>query len=54
MLEGNFSQDKFLNLPATNWRLSNDVNPVGPLSVTGIHLVDRSPFSANRPTCRHD
>lgn len=42
MLEGNFSQDKFLNLPADNWRLSNDLNPVGPLSATGVHLVDLS------------
>ncbi|MFX8712061.1 hypothetical protein ABTM46_19135, partial [Acinetobacter baumannii] len=40
VLEGNFSQDKFLNLPPDNWRLSNTENPVGPLSATGIHLVD--------------
>jgi predicted dehydrogenase len=42
LLEGNFSQDKFLKLPADNWRLSNDANPTGPLSATGIHLVDLS------------
>jgi predicted dehydrogenase len=42
LLEGNFSQDKFLKLPADNWRLSNIVNPVGPLSATGIHMVDLS------------
>lgn len=39
-LEGNFSQDKFLALPPDNWRLSRTEAPVGPLSATGIHLVD--------------
>jgi predicted dehydrogenase len=38
--EGNFSQDKFLALPPDNWRLSSVEAPVGPLSATGIHLVD--------------
>ena len=42
LIEGNFSQDKFLNLPADNWRLSAKDAPVGPLSATGIHLVDLS------------
>ena len=41
-VEGNFSQDKFLALPADNWRLSAVDAPVGPLSATGIHLVDLS------------
>jgi predicted dehydrogenase len=40
MFEGNFSQDKFLALPPDNWRLSSVEAPVGPLSATGIHLVD--------------
>jgi predicted dehydrogenase len=40
VFEGNFSQDKFLALPADNWRLSSTEAPVGPLSATGIHLVD--------------
>lgn len=40
VVEGNFSQDKFLDLPSTNWRLSAQDAPVGPLSATGIHLVD--------------
>ncbi len=40
VMEGNFSQDKFLDLPADNWRLSEIEAPVGPLSATGIHLVD--------------
>jgi predicted dehydrogenase len=38
--EGNFSQDKFLNLDPGNWRLSATEAPVGPLSATAIHLVD--------------
>jgi len=39
-IEANFSQDKFLALPRDNWRLSNAHAPVGPLTATGIHLVD--------------
>ena len=39
-IEGNFSQDKFFALPPDNWRLSKAHAPCGPLSATGIHLVD--------------
>jgi predicted dehydrogenase len=49
LLEGNFSQDKFLRLPRDNWRLSNAVNPAGPLSATGIHMVDLSIALLGRP-----
>jgi predicted dehydrogenase len=49
LLEGNFSQDKFLKLPRDNWRFSNAVNPVGPLSATGIHMVDLSIALLGRP-----
>ena len=42
LLEANFSQDIFLTLPPDNWRLSATEAPVGPLSATGIHLVDLS------------
>lgn len=49
LLEGNFSQDKFLKLPADNWRLSNADNPAGPLSATGIHMVDLSIAMLGRP-----
>jgi predicted dehydrogenase len=49
LLEGNFSQDKFLKLPADNWRLSAAENPAGPLSATGIHLVDLSIALLGRP-----
>ena len=50
VLEGNFSQDKFLTLPADNWRLSETENPVGPLSATGIHLVDLAIAILGKPT----
>jgi len=49
LLEGNFSQDKFLNLPRDNWRLSNATNPAGPLSATGIHMEDLSIAMLGRP-----
>jgi predicted dehydrogenase len=49
MLEGNFSQDKFLKLPHDNWRLSKTLNPAGPLSATGIHMVDLSIALLGRP-----
>ncbi|MCP2628269.1 Gfo/Idh/MocA family oxidoreductase [Mycolicibacterium smegmatis] len=50
IFEGNFSQDKFLDLPAENWRLSAVEAPVGPLSATGIHLVDLAISILGRPT----
>ena len=50
LLEGNFSQDLFLKLPPDNWRLSKVVNPAGPLSATGIHMVDLSIALLGRPT----
>ena len=39
-IEANFSQDKFLALPADNWRLSPAEAPAGPMTATGIHLLD--------------
>ncbi len=39
-IEANFSQDKFLTLPADNWRLSGAEAPAGPMTATGIHLLD--------------
>ena len=41
-VEANFSQDKFLSLPADNWRLSGTEAPAGPMTATGIHLLDLS------------
>ena len=41
-IEANFSQDKFLSLPADNWRLSSPEAPAGPMTATGIHLLDLS------------
>jgi predicted dehydrogenase len=49
VFEGNFSQDKFLDLDPDNWRLSNAEAPVGPLSATGIHLVDLAISLFGRP-----
>ncbi len=48
-IEGNFSQDKFLALPRDNWRFSPEEAPAGPLSATGIHLVDLSIALLGRP-----
>ena len=39
-IEANFNQNKFFALPPDNWRLSKQHAPVGPLTGTGIHLVD--------------
>ena len=39
-IEANLSQDKFLALPADNWRLSSQEAPAGPLTATGIHMLD--------------
>jgi predicted dehydrogenase len=41
-VEANFSQDKFLSLAADNWRLSGVEAPAGPMTATGIHLLDLS------------
>ena len=41
-VEANFSQDKFLTLAADNWRLSGREAPAGPMTATGIHLLDLS------------
>ncbi|MFC5496268.1 Gfo/Idh/MocA family protein [Caenimonas terrae] len=41
-VEANFSQDKFLALASDNWRLSGAEAPAGPMTATGIHLLDLS------------
>ena len=41
-VEANFSQDKFLALAPDNWRLSPKEAPAGPMTATGIHLLDLS------------
>ena len=41
-VEANFSQDKFLALADDNWRLSPNEAPAGPMTATGIHLLDLS------------
>jgi len=39
-IEANFHQDKFVGLPSTNWRMSSAEAPAGPLTATGIHMLD--------------
>jgi predicted dehydrogenase len=39
-VETNFSQDKFLSLEPDNWRMSLKEAPAGPMTATGIHLLD--------------
>jgi predicted dehydrogenase len=41
-IETNFHHDKLLSLPADNWRLTPDEAPAGPMTATGIHLLDLS------------
>jgi len=41
-VEANFSQDKFLAMPADNWRLTEKEAPAGPMTATGVHLLDLS------------
>jgi predicted dehydrogenase len=41
-IEANFSQDKFLSLASDNWRMSEKEAPAGPMTATGIHLLDLS------------
>jgi predicted dehydrogenase len=41
-VEANFSQDKFLGLAADNWRLDSTEAPAGPMTATGIHILDLS------------
>jgi predicted dehydrogenase len=48
-IEANFSQDKFLSLPANNWRLSERDAPAGPMTATGIHLLDLGISFLGRP-----
>ena len=39
-IEANFSQNKLTGLPPDNWRVSNRDAPAGPMTATGIHLLD--------------
>lgn len=41
-IEANFSQDKFLAMAPDNWRTSPKEAPAGPMTATGIHLLDLS------------
>jgi predicted dehydrogenase len=39
-IEANFSHDKFITLPASNWRLDPKNAPLAGMTATGIHLTD--------------
>jgi predicted dehydrogenase len=39
-IESNWSHDKFLALPPGNWRVAKSEAAVGPITATGIHLLD--------------
>lgn len=39
-IEGNFSQNKFVSFSQGNWRLSKKEAGCGPMTATGIHLLD--------------
>jgi predicted dehydrogenase len=39
-IEANFNQNKFLLLADDNWRMSGKEAPAGPMTATGIHLLD--------------
>ncbi len=41
-IEANFSQDKFIAMKPDNWRMSTKEAPAGPMTATGIHLLDLS------------
>src|SRR5487761_1300634 len=41
-IEASFCHNKVMNLPADNWRQSMTEAPAGPLTATGIHLLDLS------------
>jgi predicted dehydrogenase len=41
-IEANFSQNLFLALKPDNWRVSSTEAPAGPLTATGIHMLDLS------------
>jgi predicted dehydrogenase len=41
-IEANFSQDKFITMTPDNWRMSQKEAPAGPMTATGIHLLDLS------------
>jgi predicted dehydrogenase len=57
-IEANFSHDKFLSLPAENWRLKAEQAPAGGMTATGIHLTDLAvklmgPASDVRVSCEN-
>lgn len=41
-IEANFSHDKFVGLPKSNWRMDPNNAPLAGMTATGIHLTDLS------------
>jgi predicted dehydrogenase len=41
-VEANFNQDKFIGMAPDNWRMSAKEAPAGPMTATGVHLLDLS------------
>lgn len=39
-IEANFSQNLFLSMAPDNWRVSGKEAPAGPMTATGIHMLD--------------
>jgi predicted dehydrogenase len=48
-IEANFSHDKFVGLPASNWRLDPANAPLAGMTATGIHLTDLAIAILGRP-----
>lgn len=48
-IEANFSHDKFVSLPAGNWRLDPANAPLAGMTATGIHLTDLAIALLGRP-----
>jgi predicted dehydrogenase len=48
-VEANFSQNLFLTMAPDNWRLSKTEAPAGPLTATGIHMLDLTVGLCGKP-----
>jgi predicted dehydrogenase len=48
-VEANFSQNLFLSMAPDNWRLSSAEAPAGPLTATGIHMLDLTVGLCGKP-----
>jgi predicted dehydrogenase len=53
-VQANFGQDKFRALKSDNWRLSSKEAPAGPMTATGIHLLDLSTGVFGKAECARE